>query len=78
MEQEEIEVLVSITITNVVKVLVDDYYIVDSGIDEDGTSYTEVDFSTCDLKEAVLKQIQIPTEGGWDYDLDDLEVEIYK
>ena len=54
----EVEVLVSLTISKVVKVKLDDC-IVTSDKDEDG-SYEDIDCSNCDLNNAVKEQIFLP------------------
>ena len=64
--EREIEVTVSVTLSKTVKVKVSDYDIVDSGKDEDGDYFEEVDYSNCDLKEAVEEQIVLP-QKAWDY-----------
>lgn len=62
--EKEIEVLISITLSKSVKINVDDYNILDKGVDEDGYPYENIDFSTCDLKEAVSNQVVLPCEVG--------------
>ena len=47
--EKEIEVTVSVTLSKTIKVKVSDYEIVDSGKDEDGEYFEEVDYSNCDL-----------------------------
>lgn len=58
--EKEIEVLVSITLSKSVKIKVSDYEIIDSGIDEDGEYFEDIDYSNCNLKEAVEEQIELP------------------
>ena len=58
--EEEIEVLVSITLSKSVKIKVKDYIVVDEGKDEDGDYFKSLDFSDCDLKSAVEEQIYLP------------------
>lgn len=58
--KEEIEVLVSITLSKSVKIKVNDYTVVDEGKDEDGDYFKSLDFSDCDLKSAVEQQIYLP------------------
>lgn len=60
----EIEVTVSVTLSKTVKIKVSDYTIIDSGKDEDGDYFEEVDYSDCDLKGAVEEQIYLPQEAG--------------
>ena len=58
--ESEIEVTVSVTLSKTVKIKVSDYEITDSGKDEDGEYFEDVDFSKCDLKGAVEEQIVLP------------------
>ena len=58
--EREIEVTVSITLSKTVKVKVSDYEITDSGKDEDGEYFEDIDYSNCDLKGAVEEQIVLP------------------
>lgn len=58
--EKEIEVCISITLSKTVKVKVSDYTIVDSGKDEDGEYFEDIDYSDCDLKTAVEEQITLP------------------
>ena len=64
--EKEIEVLVSITLSKTFKVKVSDYDIADSGKDEDGEYFEDIDYSNCDLKGAVEEQIILP-QNAWDY-----------
>ena len=64
--EKEIEVLVSITLSKTFKVKVSDYDITDSGKDEDGEYFEDIDYSNCDLKGAVEEQIILP-QNAWDY-----------
>lgn len=61
--EKEIEVLVSITLSKTVKVKVSDYEITDSGKDEDGEYFEDIDYSDCDLKSAVKEQVTLPQDG---------------
>lgn len=72
--EREIEVLVSITLSKTFKVKVSDYTITDSGKDEDGEYFEELDFSDCNLKEAVESQIKLPQNEFSDWTIDDFEV----
>lgn len=56
----EIEVTVSITLSKTVKIKVSDYQITASGKDEKGEYFEEIDYSNCDLKSTVEKQILLP------------------
>ena len=58
--EKEIEVTVSVTLSKTVKVKVSDYEITDSGKDEDGEYFEDIDCSNCDLKSAVEEQIVLP------------------
>lgn len=73
---KEIEVTVSIVMSKTVKITVNDYNIDNRGIDEDDFYYEEINYSNCDLKEAVLSQIAVPqnTEEFKDWNIDDFEV----
>lgn len=61
--EKEIEVTVSVTLSKTVKVKVSDYQINDSGKDEDGNYFEDIDYSVCDLKSAVENQIILPQYG---------------
>lgn len=61
--EKEIEVTVSVTLSKTIKVKVDDYIITNSGKDEDGDYFEEVDYSNCDLKSAVERQYILPQEA---------------
>ena len=65
---EEIDVLVSITLSKNITIKVTDYEVLDEGIDEEGAVYKNIDFGNCDLKEAVLKQICLP-QNAYKYTL---------
>lgn len=62
----QIEAKVTLTLSKIVKVNVDDYIINDSGVDEDGIYYEDVDYSVCDLNYAVQRQIILPN-NAWKY-----------
>lgn len=62
----KIEVEAIITLSKIVSIWVDDYTIVDSGVDEDGDYFEDIDYSECDLKGAVEEQIVLPHKA-WDY-----------
>ena len=64
--EKEIEVTVSVTLSKTVKIKVSDYEITDSGKDEDGEYFEDIDYSNCDLKGAVEEQIILP-QKAWDY-----------
>lgn len=73
----EIEVNISLTLSKTVKVKVDDYEIMDSGVDEDGIVFEDVDYSQCDLNTAVRDQIVLPNDA-WRYINDDTKQQIVK
>ena len=58
--KREIDVTVSVTLSKTVKIKVSDYEITDSGRDEDGEYFEDIDYSNCDLKGAVEEQIVLP------------------
>ena len=58
--EREIEVTVSVTLSKTVKIKVSDYEITDSGKDEDGEYFEDIDCSNCDLRSAVEEQIVLP------------------
>lgn len=64
--EREIEVTVSVTLSKTVKIKVSDYEITDSGKDEDGEYFENIDYSNCDLKGAVEEQIVLP-QKAWNY-----------
>lgn len=64
--EREIEATVSVTLSKTIKVKVSDYDIINSGKDEDGEYFEDIDYSNCDLKGAVEKQIVLP-QKAWDY-----------
>ena len=64
--EREIEATVSVTLSKTVKIKVSDYEIIDSGKDEDGEYFDDIDYSNCDLKGAVEKQIVLP-QKAWNY-----------
>lgn len=61
--EREIEVTVSVTLSKTVKIKVSDYSITDSGEDEDGEYFEDIDYSKCDLKRAVEEQITLPQDA---------------
>lgn len=60
-EPQEIEVTVSMTLSKTVKIKVTDYEFTVSK-DEDNNPIIDYDFSQCDLKEAVKKQVSLPSD----------------
>lgn len=61
--EKEIDVEVTVVLTKVVKVKVNDYEIIDQGKDESGEYFEDIDYSNCNLREAVLNQTLLPHEG---------------
>lgn len=61
--EREIEVTVSVTLSKTVKIKVSDYQITDSGKDEDGEHFEDIDYSNCDLKRAVKEQVILPQDA---------------
>lgn len=72
--EREIEVTVSVTLSKTIKVKVSDYDVINSGKDEDGNYFEDIDYSNCDLKEAVTNQELLPQDKCPDWDADDFEV----
>lgn len=62
--EKEIEVMVSITLSKTLKIKVSDYTITDSGKDEDGEYFEDIDYSDCDLKSAVENQVYLPQDAS--------------
>ena len=62
---KDIEVTISLTISKTIKVSVEDYI-----FDEEGN----IDFSECDLKEAVKEQCNLSTINVDEWNIDDFEV----
>lgn len=64
--EKEIEVTVSVTLSKSIKIKVNDYEIIDSGKDEDGDYFEKIDYSNCNLKEAVEGQYVLP-QNAWQH-----------
>lgn len=58
----EVEVCISVTLSKTVKIKVSDYTVIDSGVDEDGNTFEDIDISSCDLKSAVNNQVYLPQD----------------
>lgn len=72
--EEEVEVTISITLSRTVKVTVTDYTVEDEGV-EDGVHYRDIDYYSCDLKQAVKEQYpQYCPEAFEGWTEDDFEV----
>lgn len=61
--EKEIEVTVSITLSKTVKIKVSDYTVY-SNEDDNSNHFDDIDYSDCDLKGAVEKQVYLPQEAG--------------
>ena len=74
--KREIEVTVSVTLSKTIKVKVSDYDIINSGKDEEGNYFEEIDYSNCNLKKAVENQYILPqdTYPLKDWNVDEFEV----
>ena len=79
--EKEVEVTVSITLSKTVKIKVSDYTVLDSDKDENGEYFENIDYSDCDLRSEVERQIILPQNAykliktkaredleGWDVD----------
>ena len=76
-EPIEIEVTISITLSKTVKIYVDDYIQEAPEVDEDGHYYQgDIDFSECNLCQAVEEQITLPNEKVEGWNVDDFEVNL--
>lgn len=69
---QKVKVAISITLSKTVEVSVNDYEATPY-VDEDG-SWSEYDYSNCNLEEAVQEQIILPSEKFKDWIVDDFEV----
>ena len=74
---QKVEVTVSITLSKTVEVKVKDYTTKEK-IDEEGNHGISYDYSECDLKQAVIDQIPLPTDIGQfdDWNEDDFAVNL--
>lgn len=73
----KIEVEVTITLSKKVSLWVDDYRIIDSGTDEDGECFEDIDYSECDVEKAVRNQIPLSDRGSLsEWEVDYLEVKV--
>lgn len=71
----EIEVTVSVTLSKTLKVQVDDYEIIEKG-KENGNYCEDIDYSGCDIKNAVEEQYLLPQDKCPDWDVDEFEVNL--
>lgn len=67
------EVLVTVTLSKVCKIVTDNYTINSEGIDEDGYF---LDIVYHDLEDTVKEQILLPNDGYLGWDMDNLEVQV--
>lgn len=63
-EDRDIEVLVSVTLSKTFKIKVNDYKNLGTYKDEDGNICDNIDYSECNLKKEVEEQIYLPQEAG--------------
>lgn len=68
-----LEVTISVTLSKTVTIQVEDYS-EEVEKDEEGFTYVNIDTSECNLKEAVLNQVDLPQEVFKDWIVDDFEV----
>lgn len=61
-----VPVTISITLSKTEYIWVDDYTIVDSGINEDGEYFEKLDYSDCNLQKLVKEQVTLP-QDAWNY-----------
>ncbi len=73
----KIKVQIEVKLVKEVEIEVDDFDVLDDGIDEDGNYWSEDDFSNCDLKEAAFEELHrledICSKEDWelwDYDVE--------
>lgn len=62
----KIEVTVSITLSKTIPIIVNDYQEIEEIDDEDGSHFTSIDYSNCDLYTAVKEQCVLPCDA-WQY-----------
>ena len=70
---KEVEVTVSVTLSKTVKVKINDYDIISQGVDEDGNFFENIDYSNCNITNAVEEQILLPQYYMKDWNVDDFE-----
>lgn len=70
LEEKDIEVTISVTLSKTVTISVNDYKIGESGLDEEGYYFEDIDFSECNLEEVVKEQITLPQDldDSWNVD----------
>lgn len=74
LKEKDIEVTISITLSKTVTISVNDYKIGESGLDEDGYYFEDIDFSECNLEEAVKEQITLPQDLDKSWNVDEFIV----
>lgn len=75
---EEVEVIITVVLSKKVRVKVDDYEIIDEGVDEYGDYKRSVDFTRCDLERAARAQIEMPQDVCTDWKFEEMEVDEVK
>ena len=70
---KEVEVTVSVTLSKTVKVKINDYDIISQGVDEDGDFFENIDYSNCNITNAVEEQVLLPQYYMKDWNVDDFE-----
>lgn len=70
-EQKDREIDIEIVLSKKTKINVNDYKIMERGKDEDGRYYEDIDYSECDLKNAVENQLSLSEKG---YILEDVQI----
>lgn len=70
---KEVEVTVSVTLSKTVKIKVNDYDVINQGIDEDGNFFENIDYSNCNITNAVEEQVLLPQYYMKDWNVDDFE-----
>jgi hypothetical protein len=73
-EEKDIEVTISVTLSKTVTISVNDYKIEESGLDEEGYYFEDIDFSECNLEEAVKEQITLPQDLDKSWNVDEFIV----
>lgn len=58
--EREIEVDIELTLRKTAVIKARNYIVNDSGVDEDGDAYEDIDYSECDIVGAVLDQVPMP------------------
>lgn len=74
LKEKDIEVTISITLSKTVTISVNDYKIGESGLDEEGYYFEDIDFSECNLEEAVKEQITLPQDLDKSWNVDEFIV----